>query len=354
MLVKYHVPNRFLSPKILDVFLATGWFRSAYMMYRAKMVCLDEELNTIINIRTNLCEYAPSKSLRKLLRRNDEQFRTVIRPMYIDADKQRLYTMQQDRFGGFIYSDLKYFFYGEDAIRAPFNTQEVCVYDGDRLVAASFFDLGGQSMASLLAIYDTAYAKASLGIYTMLKEVEYAQSLGLKYYYPGYILDKNPAFDYKLRLGQVQYFNWETSRWRKWQSRKDIPTGADAYLDHLTQVQTLLEAQGIAARLYLNPYFSIGYINHDYVRGAAFLACYETEGIPQYIVEYWPEEEQYILSEVAVYDFEFNPKVVRISPSYQNDRNFQHVLAYKQHLLKARPSTEIAFAVRQAPRRFAL
>ena len=33
-----------------------------------------------------------------------------------------------------------------------FDTREVCVYDGDRLIAVSYFDLGEQSMASLLGL----------------------------------------------------------------------------------------------------------------------------------------------------------------------------------------------------------
>jgi len=40
------------------------------------------------------------------------------------------------------------------------------------LIAVSFFDRGLNAAASLLCIYDSAYAKYSLGIYTMLKEID--------------------------------------------------------------------------------------------------------------------------------------------------------------------------------------
>lgn len=315
-------------------------------MYRTKLVCLDKDLQSVINIRVKLLEYEPSKSLRKILRRNDAQYRTVIRRAVIDADKERLYRMHRERFDGFIYSSLRYFFYGESNIPSPFDTYEVCVYDGDRLIAASFFDLGEYGVAGLLALYDTDYNKDSLGIYTMLKEVEYTQNQGFKYYYPGYILDKNTTFDYKLRLGFMQYFNWETGRWRKWQSREGVHSTAAVYTQKLQSIQSTLDAVGIESRLFLNPYFSIGYTNSDYARGAAFVACFTRETDVRYIVEYWPEEDQFVLSEVSISAFDYNSEVVKISKSYLNDHNFQHLLTYDRHILQSDQADSIVFAVR--------
>ena len=86
---------------------------------------------------------------------------------------------------------LSQFFYN-NSIKSIFDTYEVAVYDGSKLIGLSYFDFGQKSVASLLSVYDVTdeYKKYSLGVYTMLLEVVYAQEQDKTYYYPGYVLDK--------------------------------------------------------------------------------------------------------------------------------------------------------------------
>lgn len=341
MLVQHYISSE-LAPVRLDAFLAHGWFRSSFLLYKAELICYEGKLHSVINIRTKLQAYQPSKSLRKVLRRNDARFRTVIGPARIDADRERLYKMHKERFGGVVYNGLKYFFYGEHLFPNPFDTYELAVYDGERLVAVSYFDMGRQGMASLLGLYDKAYNKHSLGMYTMLKEVEYAQSLGLKYYYPGYILDKTEALDYKLRLGATQYYNWETMRWRKWQSRKAIPSVADAYLQRLKDFNKHLRASNIRHRIFLNPYFSNGsYQDSPYIQGAAFIYLYikqrDAQGVYLLIIEYWPEEDTYVLSLAQSQLPKINKKVIQIRKTrIELGNNFPLMLLYHEQILKSK------------------
>jgi leucyl-tRNA---protein transferase len=84
-----------------------------------------------------------------------------------------------------------------------FNTYEINIYDHGKLIGYSFFDVGITSMASIIGIFDQSYSKHSLGIYTMLLEMEYAKSMQLKYYYPGYVAYEPSQFNYKLRLSDA-------------------------------------------------------------------------------------------------------------------------------------------------------
>ena len=61
------------------------------------------------------------------------------------------------------------------------------------------------SLASLLAAFHPDYSAYSLGTYTLLREIAFAQETGRSFFYPGYILDRTPLFDYKLRLGSMEF-----------------------------------------------------------------------------------------------------------------------------------------------------
>ena len=119
--------------------------------------------------------------------------------------------LHKDRFKGFIHPTLNEYL-TSGFHRTVFDTREVCVYDGDKLVAVSYFDVGDRAMASLIGLQHPDYRKFGLGIYTMLKEVEFGRSAGLKWYYPGYVLDLPSDFDYKLELGEFEYYT-PTKRW---------------------------------------------------------------------------------------------------------------------------------------------
>ena len=86
------------------------------------------------------------------------------------------------------------------------------VFDKDRLIASSFDHLGLRGMAGNYCIYDQAEKARSLGVYTMLLEIEYARRLGKRYYYPGFVYDLPSEFDYKLNFNGLEYFDW----WGNW------------------------------------------------------------------------------------------------------------------------------------------
>ena len=94
-----------------------------------------------------------------------------------------------------------------------FETWEVAVWDGERLVAFGWFDLGAESIQSLIGAYDPRYGRHSLGYNTLLLEVRWAQRHGRRYHYAGYVVPGDPAIDYKLRVGDVEYLDPERG-WR--------------------------------------------------------------------------------------------------------------------------------------------
>ncbi|RMG53872.1 MAG: GNAT family N-acetyltransferase, partial [Bacteroidetes bacterium] len=280
VLVEYYFPQS-LSASRLDRYLAGGWFRSGASLFRTRLLCLEGGCFPVVNIRVPLAKYQLSRSLRRNLNRNAPRFRIETGQAQVDPDRERLYAGHKHRFKGFIFDTLEEFLFG-GLSRFLFDTWELAVYEGDRLVAVSFFDRGQQSMASLLGLYDRAYERDSLGLFTMLQEIQFAQQIGLSYYYPGYVLQGHPAFDYKLRLGHIQYHNWE-GRWRNWDRIGEETLVTEILSHHNDELAQALYSHEVPFKRCTYPFFSLGYLDYapeQFMRNPFFFHCYPRPGTP--------------------------------------------------------------------------
>lgn len=212
MFTAKHYPEHLL-PDELDAYLANGWYRMGQTIFTTHFLCFGEDFYSAIWIRLDLRQYTFSKSLRRMIRQNGERFRHVFRPAVLDEEKEVLYQRYRADFPGLLAPTLV------DSLRDGqdtnvFDTLEFAVYDGEQLIAVSFFDRGHNSLASILGIYDPAYRPFSLGFYTMVMEVHYGLENGFTYFYPGYVVPGYPRFDYKLRIGPVDYYDLRSSDWQ--------------------------------------------------------------------------------------------------------------------------------------------
>ena len=94
----------------------------------------------------------------------------------------------------------------------PVPTYMFEVYEGDVLVAVSFFQQGAGWLNGNYCIYDFEYNKAvnrSLGHFTMLVEIQFALENGFRYYTSGYTDTLPSHFSYKKDFIGIDYYNWE-------------------------------------------------------------------------------------------------------------------------------------------------
>lgn len=92
--------------------------------------------------------------------------------------------------------------------------KKFCVFESGKLIAASFFEMGATTSYGYYAIFDPEIEWRSLGIFTMLKEIEYAREKGNEFYYLGYAFDEPTIYDYKKRFYGLESYNWQTEEWR--------------------------------------------------------------------------------------------------------------------------------------------
>lgn len=95
-----------------------------------------------------------------------------------------------------------------------FDSWEVCVRRAGQLVGYSVFDLGRDSMESIIGIYDPEVARFGVGISTMLLEVEWGAAHGFRYHYAGYLVPGVQSFEYKRAVGHLEHWDPERERWR--------------------------------------------------------------------------------------------------------------------------------------------
>jgi leucyl-tRNA---protein transferase len=256
-LIQTHLPRK-LSGQRYDQYLAAGWFRGSVMLYKMDLLIMDRALWSVVNIRLRLADFELRKSQRKCVRKVEATFRVVVQPARIDFRRESLYHQHKKRFKGFVHNTLSEYLHA-GFNRTVFNTMEVGVYDGQKLIAVSFFDLGEQAMASLLALYDDAYAGYSLGRYTMLKEVEFGQNQGYKWYYPGYVLDRPSLFDYKTELGAMQHYT-ANRRWGAYANYRSETSPARSLRERTERLCAALGGAGIPYTERFYPFFSMAYL----------------------------------------------------------------------------------------------
>ena len=273
MITEIHYPKT-LAPEKLDEYLARGWFRMGSMIFTCHFLCFENGLFSAVWIRLPLTDYTFRKSLRKIINKNKKKFNVFVRKAKFDAEKNDLYQLHKSRFEGYIAPTLKDSLFGSGDKRDLYDTWETCIYDGDKLIAASFFDLGSDSLASIMGLYDPDYEKHSLGIYTMLLEIQFGQAHQMQYYYPGYIVPSYNRFDYKKRIGATEFYNLTT---KSWEETSDIDYNnlpAETLFEKLGIVEKELEILGINNRRYIYQLYDkklFGFDDMDYFRAPLFL-----------------------------------------------------------------------------------
>ena len=195
-----------VSPAQLDLLLADGWRHFGTHFFRYNLNLYREEIRRVIPLRIRLADFTLSKSQRRVLQRN-EDLQTVIRPIEITDESQNLFHRHKQRFDHGVPASI-YDFLSREPASVPCEAREVAVYDSSNLVAVSYFDVGEKCTSGIYAMFDPDEAKRGLGIFTMLKEIEFARDTAREFYYQGYAYEGESFYDYKKRFAGTETFNW--------------------------------------------------------------------------------------------------------------------------------------------------
>lgn len=347
MFAEKHYPET-LQPKDLDAYLARGWYRMGQSIFTTHFLCFGDEFYSAIWVRLVLEGYQYSKSLRKIIRRNRDRFKTTFGKSHLNYEKERLYQKYKSAFPGMLASTLKESLLDGEEFNI-YQTYEVSVYDGKRLVATSFFDVGKTSAASILGIYDPEYSDHSLGLYTMLMEIEYCMDHQMEFFYPGYIVPNYVRFDYKLRIGDTQYYDLSTGNWLPFKLLTPEEVPIQKMQHKLDELQVAFQKNGIPSKKYLYPLFEanlFAFWQTEYFDFPVFLMCYPQEKAASYfIVVYDIRHNAYQLLECTPLDdlmFYVNESYASL---FDRRRFFLELIIIKDQLLRTTNPEHLALTL---------
>jgi leucyl-tRNA---protein transferase len=297
MFTEKHFPAS-LSSEELDVYLERGWYRMGQTIFTCHFLFFEDSLYSPIWTRLPLKGYQFRKTMRRICRNVEDKFRVEVRPGVIDAEKEGLFQVYRNAFKGRLSANLRHSLL-DNTDSNIFETHEVAVYNGDRLIAFSFFDLGKDSIASIKGVYHPDYSSYSLGFYTMLREIKFGIEQGFQFYYPGYVVPGFPRFDYKLRVGEpqrVQFYDLKQGKWLAYNtfSEKNVPV--TVLTGRLMEIGKLLPENGIQCQMLYYPAYEaniFGYDSQRFLESPLFLNCYSNLfPRPRFIVFYdlWKEK----------------------------------------------------------------
>lgn len=340
--LEYHFPNTEIEPERLDKFLADGYFRTGNYLLRTRVLYFDNNILNTLHIRIDLANHSMSKRLERKFRQKKLFFTHDIQPFKITEEKENLYQLHRNRFIGNNCVSLAAFMF-DNYNEHIFNTFEINIYHQQKLIGYSIFDIGNDSMASILGIFHPDFSKYSIGIYTMQLELELAKTSGLKYYYPGYVAYEPSKFNYKLKLSEtIEFYDWFTKKWISFDNRDQRIKVNDYFTTQIEIAKSWMDLFKLKYEELFYPYFYMGgmYPKSDCVKGVRHLLIqdFDIEGL-YFIVEFHPEKMELIISGVTIHKYTYE-EFIDFNDLFE-DNSWKRVLLYLHPKIEVKNAFEL-------------
>lgn len=200
-----------VPPEMMDRLWEAGWRHFGESFFRYSLNVNDDGVQTITPLRVDLEKFTLSRSQRRVLTKNAD-LRCEFTPARLSDEALAMFQRHKERFTENVPDDLDTFL-SSDPATVPCPCVECRVHLGDELIALSYLDLGEGSTSAVYGMFEPAHSRRSLGIYTLLREIEFTQARGCRYYYPGYATREPSAYDYKKQLRGLEMLDWESGLW---------------------------------------------------------------------------------------------------------------------------------------------
>ncbi len=197
-----------LPPAIYERLMNRGFRRSGRLVYRP--VC--DGCRECVPLRVRAADFVPSRSQRRVLRRNCDVQVAVGRPEISD-EKYRLFcdyvreqhdgqmAMERAAFSEFLY-------------QSPTDTREMVLTIDDRPAGVGIVDVCPGCVSSVYFFFDPVHARRSLGVFSALKEIEMCRQLGIEYWYAGFFVRECDRMNYKASFRPYELLDRD-GRWHR-------------------------------------------------------------------------------------------------------------------------------------------
>lgn len=183
-----------------------GWRR--FGSYYFHPIC--ESCSECKSLRINVNEFKLSKSQKKSIKRNKETEIIIQKPTLTQAhldlyNKYHSFKHQKDNW---THRNISPREYKENFVEGAhdFGKEVLYIQDGE-IIGVDLIDILDDGISSIYFYYDPDFPRLSLGIYSLLYQIELAKVLELPWIYLGYWVDGCKAFAYKSNFQPQEILN---------------------------------------------------------------------------------------------------------------------------------------------------
>ena len=189
-------------------FLDANFRRSGRLIYQP--VC--KGCRQCVSIRVPVNRFAPSKTQRRVLRRNSDLHLHVTSAVadHERFDLYRRYCQSWHKHDEApTYLDFERFLYDSPVESIDFSYRDAV----GKLLAVGVCDVSSSALSSVYFYFDPDESKRSLGTLGAIREIEYAQQKKIPFYYLGYFVSGCDAMSYKASFRPFQKLGLD-GEWR--------------------------------------------------------------------------------------------------------------------------------------------
>lgn len=198
------------ATRLNDGLSKQGFRRSQNVLYRpACSAC-----SACMSARIRIADFTPSKSQRRVARRNSHLTRRATSPWATEDQYElfRRYLDSRHAAGGM--ADMDMFEFAAMVEETPIRSRLIEYTDAEtnKLRAVCLTDILDDGLSLVYSFFDPDFDRDSLGTYIILDHIQIAKDLGLPYVYLGYWVPGSPKMDYKSKFSGLEVYHqrdWE-------------------------------------------------------------------------------------------------------------------------------------------------
>jgi arginyl-tRNA--protein-N-Asp/Glu arginylyltransferase len=196
------------AQKLNDSLSQQGFRRSQNVLYRPSCA----ECSACLSARIDVSAFAPTKSQKRVVRRNTHIDRRAISPWATEAQYELFRTYLDTRHADGGMADMDVFEFSAMIEETPIRSRVIEYTEDDALIAVSLTDVLGDGVSMVYSFFSPDHERNSLGTYLILDHIRIAQEAELPYVYLGYWVPGSQKMGYKANFSGLEVFvggNWQ-------------------------------------------------------------------------------------------------------------------------------------------------
>ena len=207
-----------IEPKFLESALDRGFRRCGDIFYQQDC----PTCNACVNYRVRVEDFQPSRSQRRVLKRN-EDLRVEVLPPSPSSEKEDVYLRYQysqhylrpanearpSRFDAQSALETMYF----QMYTNPDSSREIELRLDGQLLGFGILDLAVDSVSAVYFVFDPDFRPRSIGTLAILREIEWCAAHGFTWLQLGFYIAGHPKMDYKSNFAPGEYLDKVCGQW---------------------------------------------------------------------------------------------------------------------------------------------